>query len=386
MSSRFVFWQNINSIHQSAFLRALSESHEVVLVTTDPGTGRERMGWSEPALPGIRHVRMQEGGWESLLRRDEGEADCHVFAGLHAFPGVHAAFRRAVALRCRIGIYSEPLVRQGAAGWLKDLRGRFDSLRYSDAIDFVLCIGEEARRQFVAWGFPPHRLYSWAYVTEDRGTQPEVIPTDARIRGVFPASLIPRKGADILLRALTLMRYRDSIHVDAFSVDPDGMDDWQKSLKAEADRSRVMSVRPYISNHELLSRLPEYDLMLLPSRHDGWGAAVNEALMAGIPVVASDRCGSATLLRGRTFLGQVVPPDSRQLADCLDAIVEKGRPGAEARLRIRDWALHHISGVALARHFLAITDGAKSGHPACVRAPWERADIRIELPFCNAWV
>ncbi|NDC76516.1 MAG: glycosyltransferase [Chitinophagia bacterium] len=380
MSRRFIFWQNINSIHQSAFLKALSKSHEVILVTSDSGTERERMGWSEPALPGIRHVRMREGGWESLLRNREGEEDCHVFAGLHAFPGVHAAFRRAVALRCRIGIYSEPLVRQGAVGWLKDLRGRFDSLRYSDAIDFVLCIGEEARRQFRAWGFPKHRLHSWAYVTEDMGQQPDVIPSDEKLRCVFPASLIPRKGADILLLALSLMRHRNAIHVDAFSVDPDAMDDWQKALKIEADRSGVMSVRPYISNDELLRRLPAYDLMLLPSRHDGWGAAVNESLMAGVPVLASDRCGSSSLLRGRTFLGQAVPPDPKRLAECLDAIVEKGRPRPEVRARIRDWALQHISGEALSRYFLSIADGSSSALAFDATAPWERQDTRVELP------
>lgn len=385
MSRRFVFWQNINSIHQSAFLRALSLSHEVVLVTTEPGTGRERMGWSEPELPGIRHVRMQEGGWESLLSTDEGMDDCHVFAGLHAFPGVHAAFRRAVALRRRIGIYSEPLVRQGVSGWLKDLRGRFDSLRYSDAIDFVLCIGEEARRQFAAWGFPEHRLHSWAYVTEDMGPHPLDVPSDARLRGVFPASLIPRKGADILLSALKLMRYRDAIHVDAFSVDPDNMDDWQKTLKADADCSGVMSVLPYIPNEHLLRRLPEYDLMLLPSRHDGWGAAVNEALMAGMPVVVSKRCGSSTLLKGRPFLGQVLSPDPQQLAACLDAFVEKGRPSPEARARIRKWALRHISGEVVSRYFLSIVNGASYGIPIRSTAPWVPSESHIELPSQHVW-
>jgi len=379
MSRRFIFWQNINSIHQSAFLKALAESHEVILVTSDPGTGREHMGWSEPALPGIRHVRMREGGWESLLRSPEGADDCHVFAGLHAFPGVHTAFRRAVALGCRIGIYSEPLVRQGASGWLKDLRGRFDSLRYSDAIKFVLCIGEEARRQFLAWGFPRHRLHSWGYVTEDMGLQQTAFPADERLRCILPASLIPRKGADILLRAVTLMRHRDAIHVDAFSVEPGSMDEWQKTLKAEADRSGVMSVLPFITNEELLRRLPGYDLMLLPSRHDGWGAAVNEALMAGVPVVASDRCGSSSLLKGRTFLGQVVPPDPGCLAECLDAIVEKGRPSAEARMRIRNWALGHISGDALAQYFLSIADGTSSALASGATAPWERNEHCVDL-------
>ena len=35
------------------------------------------------------------------------------------------------------------------------------------------------------------------------------------------------------------------------------------------------------------------DCLILPSRHDGWGAVVSEALMVGTPVICSDACGSA---------------------------------------------------------------------------------------------
>lgn len=380
MANRFVFWQNISSIHQSAFLRALSDTQEVVLVTTDSATGREHMGWHEPELPGIRRVHMQDGGWESLLRSESGVDTCHVFAGLHAFPGVHAAFRLAVELRCRIGIYSEPLVRRGLMGWLKDLRGRVDGFRYGDAISFVLCIGEEAKRQFSGWGFPDRKLHSWAYVTEDKGLLGVGTSSDTRLRAVFPASLIPRKGPDILLHALDLMRHRGAIHVDAFSVESDRMDRWQTALKAKADHSSVMSVLPYIDNAELLHRLPEYDLMVLPSRHDGWGAAVNEALMAGVPALVSDRCGSATLLKGRSFLGEVVSPDPARLAAALDGFVERGRVSRASRRRIRDWALDRISGASLASYFLTIAgvSGSPNGQEAV--APWERTDGPMEYP------
>jgi glycosyltransferase involved in cell wall biosynthesis len=43
-------------------------------------------------------------------------------------------------------------------------------------------------------------------------------------------------------------------------------------------------------------RLPEYfsqtDVFLLPSRHDGWGVVVNQALGAGLPVITSDAVGA----------------------------------------------------------------------------------------------
>jgi len=372
MVRRFIFWQNINSIHQSEFLLALSATHEVVLVTTEPDTGRALMGWTEPELPGVRHVRMEGGDWRSLIRADSRGCDCHVFAGLHAFPRVHAAFRLAVTRGCRIGIYSEPLVRSGWLGWLKDLRGRLDSIRYGSAIDFVLCIGPDANRQFRHWGFEARRLHTWGYVTRGADVQGARPTREGPFRAVFPASLIPRKGADILVRAVALMRHRDAIRIDAFSLDPARVDRWQSDLIQEAAATQVVSVMPYIDNGELLRRLPGYDLLVMPSRHDGWGAAVNEALTAGIPALVSGRCGSASLIEGRPLLGEVTEPDEQLLAARLDDLVERGRPDAARRRAIRHWALQHISGKALAGHFLAIV-GADAGRQTCpVPAPWER--------------
>ncbi len=42
--------------------------------------------------------------------------------------------------------------------------------------------------------------------------------------------------------------------------------------------------------------MAQYDLLILPSRHDGWGVVVNEALLQGVPVIASDRVGAKCLI------------------------------------------------------------------------------------------
>jgi len=39
-----------------------------------------------------------------------------------------------------------------------------------------------------------------------------------------------------------------------------------------------------------------YDLLVLPSLHDGWGVVVNEALIQGVPALVSDACGAKTLI------------------------------------------------------------------------------------------
>lgn len=53
----FIFWQNIISLHQAAFLKALAKRHEVILVAEQPLT-RERAeeGWDLPDMGAVRTV------------------------------------------------------------------------------------------------------------------------------------------------------------------------------------------------------------------------------------------------------------------------------------------------------------------------------------------
>src|SRR5262249_52683542 len=57
--------------------------------------------------------------------------------------------------------------------------------------------------------------------------------------------------------------------------------------------------------------LPGYfgrsDVFVLPSRHDGWGVVVNQALAAGLPVITSDAVGAGLDLVEKGVNGMCVP-------------------------------------------------------------------------------
>ena len=55
-------------------------------------------------------------------------------------------------------------------------------------------------------------------------------------------------------------------------------------------------LKPFMDNTKVRLAIEEADLLVLPSRFDGWGAVVNEALGAGTPVLVSDLCGSSYLV------------------------------------------------------------------------------------------
>jgi glycosyltransferase involved in cell wall biosynthesis len=380
MGHRFVFWQNINSIHQSAFLKALAARHEVTLVTTEPGTGRSYMGWDEPELLNVRVLSFDAIDWKALVRSRRSPGDWHVFAGLQAFRKVHAAFLYALESECRTGLYAEPLRMEGLAGVLKRIRGTYDSRRFGGRIDFVLCIGPQARRQFLEWGFPPHKLHPWAYVTESPTDNPAAEGRGCMVRGVFPASLIHRKGADILLDAVDMLRDTRGLRIDAYSIHPGKTTFWQRRLIERAHSGRILRIHPFIGNRSLVRELSNSDFTVLPSRFDGWGAVVNESLSVGTPAIVSPHCGAAELLESRAWLGKVLRrADAHSLADAIEVAVCSGVVGASQRRRIADWAQDSISGERLCGYFLDIVDRAESFGTSVLRAPWEGMPAQSSL-------
>jgi glycosyltransferase involved in cell wall biosynthesis len=94
--------------------------------------------------------------------------------------------------------------------------------------------------------------------------------------------------------------------------------------------SEVTSVEESIAPDRVAKIVSGLDVLVLPSTFDGWGLTVNEALHAGVPVVVSDGCGVAEILRTRPSWGKVVPVgDIPALAAALRSI-QANRPSCRS--------------------------------------------------------
>ncbi len=117
-------------------------------------------------------------------------------------------------------------------------------------------------------------------------------PLCSGVRFLFSGQLIPRKGVDLLLQAF------DS--VSSTGTKPprlvllgDGPDRARyEAMTPPRLRSRV-EFRGHVAPADLPRAYEDGDVFVLPSRHDGWGVVVNEAIAAGMPVIASDAVGAA---------------------------------------------------------------------------------------------
>jgi glycosyltransferase involved in cell wall biosynthesis len=129
--------------------------------------------------------------------------------------------------------------------------------------------------------------------------------TSAPVTFFFCGQMIERKGVDLLLLAF------DRLIIQ-------GIDAQLLLVGREADLPRFLArispiARPRIryEGFQPPEKLPEYfgksDVFVLPSRHDGWGVVVNQALAAGLPIITSNAVGAGLDLVENGVNGMRVP-------------------------------------------------------------------------------
>jgi glycosyltransferase involved in cell wall biosynthesis len=155
--------------------------------------------------------------------------------------------------------------------------------------------------------------------------------------------LLPIKGPEVLLEAMGHVWQRRS-NIALIYV---GKGDLEEPLKAMvrrlnvADRVRFLGWRTDIPD-----LMHSFDIFVLPSRNEGMGRVIVEAMAAGLPVVAS-RTGGLPDLVSDGHNGFLVPPGDaaalgraiRKLCDTADL---RQRMGEQGRRRAEDFSLQRM--------------------------------------------
>src|SRR5690606_10343762 len=119
-----------------------------------------------------------------------------------------------------------------------------------------------------------------------------------------------------------------------------GLGPLEQPLRAQAQArlgNRVVWLGRKPQN-EVPTYLAGADCLVLPSRHDGWGAVVSEALMAGTPAICSDHCGTAEVAQASGCGGIFPAGDLGALTLSLKSVIADGRQQPEQRARLATWA------------------------------------------------
>ncbi|PUZ26248.1 hypothetical protein DCC81_18665 [Chitinophaga parva] len=360
-----VFWQGIVSPHQSAFLTALAkESGWQIVLMADKAMSdeRARMGWQLPDMQGVAVIT---GPSEVQVQQQFADAQTvHIFSGINYSPVSSKALQLAVRRKARIGIMAEPYDWLGWRGQLRHLRGVWQRMRYNAHVSFILAIGNKGYELFHKAAWPDHKIFEWGYfiVPVEAAVQVEMPP----FRILFTGSLITRKGVDLLIHALGRLKNQH------FELDIVGQGPVKPLLEQLVEQYQLQDrVRFYdfMDNQEAQQFLASHDLFVLPSRRDGWGAVVNEALMQGTPVICSNHCGASVLINnsnGAVFQSENI----EELAALIAMQIDKGKIDMARRNALRSWA-GRISGTAAAQYFRELIAHVTNGGKQPV-APWKQ--------------
>lgn len=288
--------------------------------------------WKEPQLP--TYARLLDGRWlgfggarlhwnRGLLRELRGaRPDLIVVSGYAGFtPQAALLWARARGIPCVLfGELPGMRQRSRTGRFLRWLAQR-PVLRWADGI---IAVGKRAARaygelthgQTPVWNLPYHcDLEPFLSISRPRPGR------DGRIRFLYCGQLIERKGVDLLVRAFNGLADRHP-HIDLTLVGDGPL----RAALADAVPDRLKG-RVDLAGFRQIAELPDCfaaaDVFVLPSRHDGWGVVVNQALAAGMPVIVSDAVGSADDLVRPGENGAICRAgDEDSLADALRSFVE----------------------------------------------------------------
>jgi len=293
----FVFWHSYLMFHQAPYIRALAElpGHTVHWCVTQPLPAhyRER-GYP---LPDTGRVQVHLAPTpERLTELATLPGSVQVFFGLRGFALPRAAFGASVRAPVHRFLMSENRYEPGLRLWPRWALYAWDALRHRRHLSGLFCIGHSGRhggaRFFAACGYPSERIVPFMHVVDPAPVQ-HIPVSRGHLQILCVGQLIARKRIDLLLRAFS------ALDVPTARLRVIGQGPQARALQRLARRLGVadrVDFSPGLPNAETVAAMAEADVLVLPSRFDGWGAVVNEALMVGTPVICSDRCGASDLI------------------------------------------------------------------------------------------
>lgn len=374
---RLVFWQNIASHHQAGVLIGLArEFNFEVLWVVGEGMSEDRaaMGWPEFEDQGVELVVAPNVEKIEELIDDRIDHSLHVVSGVFRNAIARSALIRGHARGGNFMLLNEAPMPADAETTRASLKARAMNhlmdwgqigLRnwYGDEILGALCIGGLAEKAYTRFGWLD-KVIPYGYFPPGPGCDFQVKVPEGSYKILYLGQFTHRKGVDVLVEGLGKLR---TGRWNAKFFGEGVLRDKCEAIVSQSSVKHKIEFHGYLNWSAAMDEIASSDLLVVPSRHDGWGAVVGESIMRGVPVVTTDRTGSAVLLKDGWRGGVVKAGDSSALAAEIDRWVAQGRLKLEDRKRIYEWG-RRLEPENAARYFAEVIRWIEGGDRPV--APW----------------
>jgi glycosyltransferase involved in cell wall biosynthesis len=229
----------------------------------------------------------------------------------------------------------------------------------------ILAVGTTATiryRQFIPGvevnNFP--YTYGRRAIRDLRVTVPNKRVTERRTTALFIGAEWERKGLDIFLKAVAAMpqnlQSRLALRVAGLKALPPEL---EQIVKIPC--SAWVTYLGFLQPDDVQNELSSADVLVVPSRYDGWAVVVEEAMAEGTPVIASDEVGAAADLVLDGHSGFVFPSgDAEALAAALTALMCRDDQGRSLSVGAMTIVAQHRDKYNIESLELAVRGGLKS--------------------------
>jgi glycosyltransferase involved in cell wall biosynthesis/predicted metal-dependent phosphoesterase TrpH len=303
---------------------------EVDVIGTDAEVDRRLSATTEVEVPFYKGLKL---GVPSVLAIVDALAEGRYDVVHVCSPGPVGVGAWLLARMLELPVVGSYHTELAAYAGLRSGDGRIEALatvalaKFYGACDVVLSPSPPTDQRLIQIGIAPDRIARW-----DRGVDIERFAPSRRKPGLLPGAtnvlyagrLTKEKGVWLLADAFLEARQRDPrLHLVLAGGGPEE-DELRERL---GDAATLLG---WVHGTELADVYASADVFLFASQTDTFGQVVLEAQASGLPVIAVDAGGPASLIEhGRT--GLLVPPDADALASALLTLAH--RPPVREQLR-----------------------------------------------------
>lgn len=363
---KFVFWQPVPSLHQAAFLAALAgRGHTVDVVARKPvATHRLAQGWDAALDHGDARlvIAPEDVPVPPEVAESWGQETIHVISGIGRTP--FEARARETAVRSgafHIG-YVEPwqlnTLPRRVNWWVRTRRW---VRRFSRGGGHFLTTGQGGVGQLRRAGVPAARIAPFAYwLSPHAEASGGACEETAAGQILYVGRLDGNKNIVPFARSAV----RAGLRMRIVGSGPAG----EEIHELAAQHPQHLTVSGALPNPVARQLMATADFLVLPSRYDGWGAVVSEALLSGTRVLVSSSAGAAQVVRS-DLQGYRFEPSENGIRAAVAWAGAQECPSADGRDRLRGWAESSISADAGAAYLERVIEHWREGLPGVEPPP-----------------
>lgn len=319
---RVLFITIVPSPYQRDLFRALAARDDVDLHVYYMEKSSPDSPWPAPSLQGYEQVLagfwIPLGGvrWHVNWRLHELEsADFVVLSSYMSFIGQWLMRYRLSQQRW---LFWGERLRSQSAGWRAFLRDRLAAplATATGIVGIGAAATDDYRRRFPN---PQHFCIPYYCDLSDFLAQERRPVPDSEINFLFCGQMNRRKGVDLLLTAFDRL-VNKGVKIRLSLVGREA--ELPQFLRAISPSARA---RIHYAGFQPPEHLPKYfsqaDVFILPSRYDGWGVVVNQALGSGLPIICSGAVGAGLDLVEQDVNGlRFASGNADELQRCMEQI------------------------------------------------------------------